>query len=197
MERGTTVRGGLTASVLRLFLGEPRWNIGDRRLLIIALMKRAMPRRGRCRHLALLLGLWLAAPGMATQPLIVVNQPWVKPAAAGRTTEAYMNITATDGAVLVAARSDSAAATALQQPGTAKRASTGIALPAGRIVELAPGGYRLWLRGLHKTIRLGDVVPLSLTIRDADGAVQDIAVGAVTRLHSPVEDEHRAHQHRH
>ena len=139
----------------------------------------------------------LALPATGAQALTVVNQPWVRPAAAGRSTEAYMNLTSTEGATLVAARSDLAAATTLHRPGSDARAAVELALPAGAIVELAPGKYRLSLRRLNKTIKLGDIVPLTLTIRSADGALQDIAVGAVARLRSPVDDERRAHRHQH
>jgi VCBS repeat-containing protein len=139
----------------------------------------------------------LALPAAAAQALTVVNQPWVRPAAAGRSTEAYMNLTSTEGATLVAGRTDSAAATTLHRPGADARAAVELALPAGAIVELAPGNYRFSLRQLNKTIKLGDTVALTLTIRSADGALQDIAVGAVARLRSPVDDERRAHRHQH
>jgi copper(I)-binding protein len=131
----------------------------------------------------------------AAQALTIVNQPWVRPAAAGRSTEAYMNLTSTEGATLVAARSDLAAATTLHRPGSDSRAAAEVALPARAIVELAPGHYRLSLRRLNKSIKLGDIVALTLTLRSADGALQDIAVGAVARLRSPVDDERRAHGH--
>jgi copper(I)-binding protein len=85
----------------------------------------------------------------------------------------------------------------MHRPGSDARAAVELALPAGAIVELAPGHYRLSLRRLSKTIKLGDVLPLTLTIRSAEGALQDIAVGAVTRLHSPVDDERRARAHHH
>ncbi|HEX3633305.1 MAG TPA: copper chaperone PCu(A)C [Casimicrobiaceae bacterium] len=139
----------------------------------------------------------LALPGADAQALTVVNQPWVRPAAAGRSTEAYMNLTSTDGATLVAARSDHAAATTLHRPGSDERAAADLALPARTIVELAPGKYRFSLRRLNKTIKLGDVVPMTLTLRSADGVLQDIAVATVGRLRSPVDDERRAHGHHH
>jgi hypothetical protein len=46
-------------------------------------------------------------------------------------------------------------------------------------------------------VRLGDIIPLTLTIQGADGVRQDIAVGAVARLRSPADDERRAHAHHH
>lgn len=143
------------------------------------------------------LALALALPPVVAQALTVVNQPWVRPAASGHSTEAFMNLTSTEGATLVGARSDSAAATTLDWPGRDARAALELALPAGAIVELAPGNYRFSLRRLNKSVKLGDVVPMTLTIRSTDGALQDIAVRAVARLRSPVDDERRAHRHRH
>src|SRR6478752_6381487 len=94
-----------------------------------ALIKR-MLRLIRSRRLAVVLGFVLAASGTAARALVVINQPWVKPAAAGRSTEAYMNLTSTEGAMLVAARSDVVAATTLHRPGSDARAAVEIALPA-------------------------------------------------------------------
>lgn len=146
---------------------------------------------------ALALWLLLALPAAGAQALIVVNQPWVRPAGAGHSTEAYMNLTSSQGATLIAARTDSAAAVTLHRPGSDARAAVDVALPAGTIVELAPGNYRLSLQRLTQTVKLGDIVPLTITVRGADGAVQDIAVSAVARLRSPIDDERRAHRHRH
>ena len=163
-------------------------------------MKRATFFRGRhWRAFAPLfaLPLALALPAPVAQALTVVNQPWVRPAAAGHSTEAFMNLTSTEGAMLVAAHSDSAAATTLHRPGRDARAAVELALPAGAIVELAPGNYRFSLRRLNKRVKLGDIVPMTLTIRSTDGVLQDIAVHAVARLRSPVDDEHRAHRHQH
>lgn len=108
-----------------------------------------------------------------------------------------MNLTSTEGATLVSVRSEGAADVTLHPPGSDPRKLDRLALPAQKIVELAPGKYRLTLRRLTKTVRLGDIVPLTLTIQGVDGARQEIAVGAVARLRSPVDDERRAHAHHH
>ena len=144
-----------------------------------------------------MLWLALALPATGAQALTVVNQPWVRPATAGHSTEAYMNLTSTEGATLIAVRTDSAGAVEVHRPGDNKRTTTELSLPAQTIVELAPGKYRLSLRRLAKTVKLGDIVALALTIRGAGGILQDIPVSAVARLRSPVDDERRAHRHRH
>jgi len=160
-------------------------------------MRRETPFRSGAPRLAFALWLALALPASGAHAVIVVNQPWVKPADAGRSTEAYMNITATEGATLVAVRSDNAAGVRLQRPGNVTRTTEELALPPRTMVELAPGKYRISLRRLSNAVRLGDIVRLTLTIKDADGAEHDIAVSAVGRLRSPVDDERRAHKHRH
>jgi copper(I)-binding protein len=162
-------------------------------------MKRAMTSLRGLRWPAfnLLFALTFALPAALAQALTIVNQPWIRPAPAGHSTEAFMNLTSTEGATLVAARSDSAAETALHRPGRDGRTFAELALPARAVVQLAPGNYRFSLRGLKKNVKLGDVVPMTLTIRSADGVSQVIAVGAVARLRSPVDDERRAHAHRH
>ncbi|MGH8850918.1 MAG: copper chaperone PCu(A)C [Casimicrobiaceae bacterium] len=161
-------------------------------------MKRAPtwcpPAAGR---IAIVCCMALASPAAHAHGLFVVNQPWVRPAAAGRTSEAYMNLTSAEGATLVAVRSDDAAAVSLRGPGAKAPDVRRLALPPRTTVELAPGRYRLSLRRLSKAVRLGDTVALTLTIQGADGARHDIPVSAVGRLRSPVDDERLAHRHRH
>jgi copper(I)-binding protein len=160
-------------------------------------MKRATTclRGPRRPALNLLFALTLALPAALAQALTVVNEPWIRPAAAGHSTEAFMNLTSTEGATLVAARSDSAAGVTLQRPGRGMGTIAALPLPAGTIVELAPGKYRLLLQKLTQTVRLGDIVPLTVTVRGADGVTQDIVVSTVARLRSPIDDERRSHHH--
>ena len=82
-------------------------------------------------------------------------------------------------------------------PGRSAHAATELALPARAIVALAPGRYRFALHRLVRTVRLGDIVNITLTLQRRDGTREDIVVNAVARLHSPVDDEKRAHHHGH
>ena len=95
-----------------------------------------------------------------------------------------MNITATEGASLIGARTESAASVRLHAPGAATRPVAEITLPPAKVVALAPGQYRLMLLRLDKRVRLGDIVHLVLTIRDERG-IRDIPVGAVARCRRP------------
>src|SRR5271166_6154391 len=150
---------------------------------------------GRCIALACGLGLGLVAQHASA--LFVVNQPWVRPAQRLQTTEAYMNLTSTDGASLVGAASTAAAAVAILAPGRTTNKVARLSLPAQHVVALAPDGYRLALRRLARTLKVGDRVQLTLTIEAADGTRREVGVYAEVRLHSPIDDEMHAHTHAH
>ena len=50
------------------------------------------------RAWALACGLGLCVPAPDACALFIVNQPWLRPAKSGQSTEMYMNLTSTDGA---------------------------------------------------------------------------------------------------
>jgi len=149
------------------------------------------------RRAALACGLTLGLITQQASALFVVNQPWVRPAQQARSTEVYMNLTSSDGASLVGAASTAAAAVAILVPGKTANKIARLSLPAQRVVVLAPGGYRIALHRLARTLKVGDRVQLMLTIEAADGARQEIGVNAEVRLHSPIDDEMHAHTHAH
>jgi copper(I)-binding protein len=149
------------------------------------------------RRIALACGLSLGLMAQQASALFVVNQPWVRPAQQAGATEAYMNLTSTDGASLVGAASTAAAAVAILAPGKTAKKVDRLSLPAERVVTLAPDGYRIALRRLARTLKVGDRVQLTLTIEAADGTQQEVGVNAEVRLHSPIDDEMHAHTHAH
>jgi copper(I)-binding protein len=144
---------------------------------------------------ALLLGLATALPVSAANAMFIVNQPWVRPAQVAQSTEAYMDLTSTEGATLVGVATDAAKATTIRAPGKAAVTARKVTLPPQALVALAPGRYRIALIYLLRTLKLGDRVPMTLTIELADGSRQDIPIDAEVRLRSPLEDERRAHSH--
>jgi copper(I)-binding protein len=146
-------------------------------------------RRGLGRSCAIVFALLFGAA--AGQGVFSINQPWVKPGA--RASEAYMVLVSSADARLVGVRCD--LATRAMVRGKRDRAAVPLELPAGRTVSLRPGAERIALLGLARPLKLGDRVPLQLTIETADGARRDIAVDAEVRNRSPVEAELRAHRH--
>jgi hypothetical protein len=141
-----------------------------------------------------LLAVMLALAARDASALFAVNAPWAK--AGTRTTEAYTALTSTDGATLVSVRSPLAALVTMRGAGAGSKAIAALPLPAGSAVELKPGRLRLVLTGLVHPLKLGERVPLTLSIEAADGSRQEIDVNAEVRRLSPIEAERRA-QHSH
>jgi hypothetical protein len=151
-------------------------------------------RRLRARVAAIAVTVSLALGAGKAQALFIVNQPWVKPGV--KTTEAYMVLDSTEGATLLGAHSSVAARVTLHGPGPGgDRARTRLELPPGVAVTLRPGAERIVLSGLARALRLGERVPLTLTIETVAGGRQEIAVDAEVRKESPLDAERRAHRH--
>lgn len=145
-------------------------------------------------------GIVIAAIATAFVPAVaeaifIVNQPWARPAANAASTDAYMELTSTDGAALVGARSGFARSVVIVAPGGKTREVERLALPEGARVLLAPGAYRLRLTMLDRALKLGDRVPIVLTIEGVDGKRQEIPIAAEVRRRSPSDDERRTHHH--
>ncbi|KTT25681.1 copper chaperone PCu(A)C [Pseudacidovorax intermedius] len=56
-----------------------------------------------------------------------------------------------------------------------------IDLPAGKAVELKPGGYHVMLMDLKQQVKVGETVPLSLVFEGKDGKRQTVQVQAPVR----------------
>jgi copper(I)-binding protein len=154
----------------------------------------ALRHRLPARRLLLAGAIGFALLASDASALFIVNQPWVRPARKAQTTNAYMNLTSTDGATLLAARSEAALHVSLRSAHSI--AAAGLPLPAKSEIALAPGHDHLRLTGLTRTLKIGDRIDITLTVRDDDGTVQAITVSAEVRFRSPVDDERRAHHHR-
>ena len=140
----------------------------------------------------MLLVVALALASAHAHAVIVVNEPWVRPAPAAQATEAYMELVSSDGASLIGARSPVAGSVKLLGTHGSVMA---VPLPAGRSILLAPGRFRLAFFKLARTLRVGDRVPVTLVLRDGSGATQEIEIDAEVRLHSPTDDHLHPHSH--
>jgi copper(I)-binding protein len=106
-----------------------------------------------------------------------------------------MLLTSTEDAVLKEVRSALATTVVMRAAGGGARTFPQLSLPAGVPVLLAPDSVHLVLRGLAHPLRIGERVPLVLTIETADGSRQQISVNAEVRLSAPTEDPQRARKH--
>jgi len=140
--------------------------------------------------------LMLAAACAAAQT--EVRQPWVRATVAQqRVTGAFMQILSSKDARLVEVRSEVAQVVELHEMVMDRnvmkmRAVAGLDLPAGKSVELKPGGYHVMLMDLKRQLDAGDSVPLTLVIEGRDGKRETVAVKAAVRaLNTPAESEHK------
>ena len=154
----------------------------------------ALRHRLPARRLALAGAIAFALLASDASAMFIVNQPWVRPARKTQATNAYMNLTSTGGATLLAARSEDARRVSLRS--ARSTAAAGLVLPAKSEIALAPGHDHLTLTGLTRALKIGDRINITLTVRDDDGTVQEITINAEVRFRSPIDDERRAHHHR-
>ncbi|KFB67188.1 copper chaperone PCu(A)C [Candidatus Accumulibacter vicinus] len=129
-----------------------------------------------------------------------IKDPWVRGTVSGQqATGAFMAITSKSGAVLVGAASPAAGSTEIHEMkmdgGIMKmRAIPRLELPAGKPVQLGPGGYHVMLINLKQPLKKGDTVPLTLQVEGLDKKVEVVEVKAEVRdltASTPPASEHK------
>ncbi|MEO8344349.1 MAG: copper chaperone PCu(A)C [Betaproteobacteria bacterium] len=140
-------------------------------------------------------GLALALSSLPARAVVIINQPWLRPAQPGQSAELYMNLTSSDAATVVAIQSNDASKVLFRGPDKIPRALDNLVLPARVMVVLAPGKAHFALIKLNRPVRLGDRINLILTIQSANGTRQEIPMQAEVRIRSAVEEEMRGHAH--
>lgn len=136
--------------------------------------------------LATLLALGLGLTSMA-QAQVTVKDAWVRATVAQQTaTGAFMQIHSAKDARLLELRSPVAALVELHKMEMTDnvmkmRAIDTLDLPAGKTLELKPGGYHVMLMELKAQVKEGDIIPLTLVVEDKDKKRQTIELKAVAR----------------
>ncbi|MDP2135569.1 MAG: copper chaperone PCu(A)C [Sulfuritalea sp.] len=135
------------------------------------------------------------------QAQVTVKDPWVRATvAAQKATGAFMQITSAQDARLVEASSPVAGVVEVHEMTMEKdvmkmRAIKGLDLPAGKTVELKPGGYHVMLMDLKQQMKEGDTVPVTLVVEGKDKKRSTLEVKAPVRpLAAPAKMDH---QHKH
>ena len=120
-----------------------------------------------------------------------------------KATGAFMQITSAQDARLVEAKSPAAGIVEIHEMAMEKNVMKmralpdGIALPAGKAVELKSGSYHVMLMDLKQQMKVGDTVPLTLVIEAQDKKRTTIEVKApVKPLAAPAKME-AEHKHSH
>lgn len=125
-----------------------------------------------------------AVAAFAAQAQTTVQDPWVRGTVAGqRATGLFATITSKGGGKLVAVSSPVAGVAEIHEMAMdgnvmKMRAVSGVELPAGKAVELKPGGYHVMLLDLKRELKAGESVPVTLVIEGAGGKRESVELKA-------------------
>ena len=128
----------------------------------------------KTRVLALITSL-LVSGQVAAQTISIAN-PWVRATVQGqKATGAFMKLTAKDSVKLVGVSSPAAGVAEIHEMKMDKDVMkmsalpNGLDLPAGKAVDLKPGGFHIMLMDLKLPLNKDVAVPLTLTFQDGAG----------------------------
>jgi hypothetical protein len=132
---------------------------------------------------------------------VTVAEPWVRATVPQqKATGAFMQLTSVQDARLVGASSPVAGVVEVHEMAMDKdvmkmRAIAGLDLPAGKSVELKPGGYHVMLMDLKQQVKEGDTVPVTLVIEGKDKKRSTIEVKAPVKPLAQASKPAETHQH--
>lgn len=118
---------------------------------------------------------------------VTVQEPWARATVPGQPVGAvYMKLSSPTPATLISVETDAASDvqvhTMHKHGGVMRMREHGqLQIPAGKPVELAPGGVHLMLMGLKKPLSAGDTLLLKMQFSDAKGAHRSAVVQVSVR----------------
>jgi copper(I)-binding protein len=123
----------------------------------------------------------LAAFSVPAFAQVTVEKPWARATAPHQTVSgAFMQIMSTKNAKLIGGQSPVGTVEIhemrLENNVMKMRQIDNLPLPAGKSVELKPGGYHLMFTGLRQALKEGEKVDLTLTIETENKARETIAL---------------------
>ena len=130
---------------------------------------------------------------------VEVKGAWVRATVPGqKASGAFMQLTAKDNAQLVSVSSPAAGVAGVHEMKmdgdvmTMRAVQGGLDLPAGRAVDLKPGGFHVMLLDLKTPLLKGTTVPLTLVFKDSKGAEFKTELKVPVRVAAPA-GGHMAH----
>ena len=135
---------------------------------------------------------------------VTVTDAWARATVQGqKATGAFMKITAKDNAKLVGVSSPVAGVAEVHEMKMDKEVMkmaalpNGLDLPAGKAVELKPGGYHVMLMDLKAPLSKDSTIPLTLTVQDAKGVKSNIELKLLVGMQAPAMPSHDHSTHNH
>ncbi len=135
------------------------------------------------------------------QSSVEIKDPWVRATVAQqKATGAFMQLVAKSDSKLVEAKSVVAGVVEIHEMAMDKdvmrmRQVPSLPLPAGKAVDLKPGGYHVMLLDLKGQVKAGDVVPLTLVFEGKDGKRESVDVKAPVKPLSTMQGMDKKHSH--
>ena len=124
----------------------------------------------------------------AAHAQVAVKDAWVRATVPQqKATGAFMQLTATKDARLVSAASPVAGVVEIHEMAMVdnimkmRALQSGLELPAGKAVDLKPGGYHVMLMDLKGPVKEGDIVPVTLVVEGKDGKKEILEIKATAR----------------
>ncbi len=137
------------------------------------------------------------ASGAALAQPVEVKDAWARASVQGqKASGAFMKITAKDGAQLVGVASPVAGVAEVHEMKMEgdimkMRAAPTLDLPAGKTVELKPGGYHVMLMDLKAALVKDSSLPLTLVFKDAKGVESKLEIKVPVRASAPAMGTHK------
>jgi len=135
--------------------------------------------------------------GVALAQVAEVKDAWARASVPGQmTTGAFMKITAKETVKLVAGSSPKAGVVEVHEmkmDGNVMKmraVAGGLDLPAGKTVELKPGGYHVMLMDLKGPLAKDSQVPLTLVFKDAKGVESKLELKVPVQASAPQTHQH-------
>ena len=135
---------------------------------------------------------------------VTVTDAWARATVQGqKATGAFMKITAKDSAKLVGVSSPVAGVVEIHEMKMDKDVMkmsalpNGLELPAGKAVELKPGGYHVMLMDLKAPLAKDTTIPLTLTVQDVKGVKSTVELKLLVGMQAPGMPSHDHSKHKH
>jgi copper(I)-binding protein len=132
---------------------------------------------------------------------VEVKDAWARATVQGQmATGAFMKLTAKEGLRLVSVASPVAGVAEVHEMAMDNnimkmRAVAGLDLPAGKAVELKPGGYHIMLMDLKTPLKKDTTIPLTLIFKDAKGVESKAELKVPVSQAMPMGAAMDAHKH--
>jgi periplasmic copper chaperone A len=142
----------------------------------------------------------------AAAQTVTISNPWARATVQGqKATGAFMTVTSKENSKLVAASTPVAGIVEIHEMKMDKDVMkmsalpNGLDLPAGKAVDLKPGGFHIMLMDLKLPLNKDVAVPLTLTFQDSSGKKSQQVVQVPVSVQPPsgqgMKNQHGDHKH--